>query len=145
MFYTMLSRGKDRRNIRLNNFDKDCIKVNKAAVTEMERLRSNSVLNYPHPLKKMNSATISYLNIVKWSKHITHFLSDTAHILYSSLFCFTETNIDNGRYDRIKSYLPEWDDIHKLEGHGLAICYNTTKLKLLKNTFFVVNLEYLPV
>ena len=145
MFYTMLSRGKDRKNIKLNNFDEECIKVNKAAVTEMERLRNSSVLDYPHPLKKMNTATISYLNIVKWSKHISHFLSDTAHSLYSSLLCFTETNIAGGKYDRIKSYLPEWDDIHKPEGHGLAICYNTTKVRVLKQFPYVGVLEILPV
>lgn len=80
MFYTMLSRGKERRNIKLSNFDENCIKVNKGAVTEMERLRKESVLYCPHPLKKMNSPIlVSYVNFVKWTKHIEHFLSDTAH------------------------------------------------------------------
>ena len=93
MFYTMLSRGKLHKNIKLNNFDEDCIVVNKSAVIEMERLRNNNVLDYPHPLKKMKTATISYLNIVKWTLHISHFLSDNAHSIYSSILCFTETNV----------------------------------------------------
>ena len=112
LFYTMISRGKESKKIKLNNFDENCIKVNKSAVIEMERLRRESVLDCPHPLKKMTGPSISYANIVKWSKHIEHFLSDTAHAEYSSLFCFTETNIVNEQYSRIKNYLPEWDDIH---------------------------------
>ena len=105
MAYTMLSRGKNRKNIKLNNFAEECITVNKLAVIEMDRLRNESVLNYPHPLKKMTSATISYVNIVSWTTHIEHFLSDTAHSQFSSLFCFTETNIRNEQFDGInKSY-----------------------------------------
>ena len=144
MFYTMLSRGKDRKNIKLNNFDEECIVVNRSAVIEMERLRNSSVLDYPHPLKKMKTSVISYLNIVKWTLHITHFLSDSAHSMYSSLFCFTETNVAGSNYSRIKTYLPEWDDIHEPAGHGLAICYNTTKVKLLKQYTYVGALEILP-
>ena len=128
----MLSRGKLRKNIKLNNFDEDCIVVNKSAVIEMERLRNNNVLDYPHPLKKMKTATISYLNIVKWALHISHFLSDNAHSIYSSILCFTETNVAGSSFNRIKAYLPEWDDIHEPAGHGLAICYNTTKVTVLK-------------
>ena len=145
MFYTMLSRGKDRKNIKLNNFDEACITVNKSAVAEMERLRNNSVLDYPHPLKKMKTPTISYLNIVKWTLHISHFLSDTAHSVYSSLMCFTETNVAGSNFNRIKAYLPEWDDIHEQTRHGLAICYNITKVKVLKQYPYVGVLEILPV
>ena len=144
-FYTMLSRGKLRKNIKLNNFDENCIVVNKSAVIEMERLRNNSVLDYPHPLKKMKTATISYLNIVKWTLHISHFLSDTAHSVYSSLMCFTETNVATSDFNRIKAYLPEWDDIHEPAGHGLAICYNTTKVAVLKQYSYFGVLEILPV
>ena len=145
MFYTMLSRGKDRKNIKLENFDEECIVVNKAAVTEMERLRNSSVLVYPHPLKKMKNVTISYLNIVEWKLHISHFLSDTAHRVSSSLFCFTETNVAGKSFNRIKHYLPEWKDIHEPAGHGLAICYNTEKVTVLKQYPHVGILEILPV
>ena len=141
----MLSRGKDRKNIKLSNFAEECITANKQAVIEMERLRNESVLDYPHPLKKMTSTTISYVNIVKWTTHIEHFLSDTAHFQFSSLFCFTETNITNEQFDGIKSYLPEWDDIHDSLGHGLAICYNTTKVEVLKEYHYTGVLEILPV
>ena len=145
MFYTMLSRGKNRKNIKLENFDEACIVVNKSAVLEMERLRSSNVLDYPHPLKKMNKGSISYLNIVKWSLHITHFLSDTAHSVYSSLMCFTETNVAGSNFMRIGAYLPDWDDIHEPANHGLAICYNTKKVTVLKQFSYVGLLEILPV
>ena len=144
-FYTMISRGKESKNILLKNFDESCIVVNKSAVKEMERLRDSSVLDYPHPLKKMKTATISYLNIVKWTLHITHFLSDTAHSVYSSLLCFTETNVAGSNFSRIKDFLPEWDDIHEPSGHGLAICYNTTKVTVLKQYSYYGCLEMLPV
>ena len=55
MFYTMLSRGKNRKNIKIDNFDEDCIVVNKSAVVEMERLRSDNILDYSHPLKKSSN------------------------------------------------------------------------------------------
>ena len=145
MFYTMLSRGKNRKNIKLDNFDEKCIVVNTSAVTEMERLRNSCVLDYPHPLKKMKTPTISYLNIVSWTLHIPHFLSDTAHSEYSSLMCFTETNVATSNFNRIKYYLPGWDDEHEPAGHGLAICYNTTKVKVLKHYPYVGILEILPV
>ena len=37
MFYTMLSRGKTRKNIKLQNFHENCIVVNKEALKEMEQ------------------------------------------------------------------------------------------------------------
>ena len=144
MAYTMLSRGKKRANIKLLNFDESCIKVSKEALIEMDRLRKDCVLDCQHPLKKINAPSISYLNIVRWTLHIKHFLSDTAHSEYSSLFCFTETNIVDEQYQRIKSYLPEWDDVHYSVGHGLAICYNTSKVKLIREYTYFGALEILP-
>ena len=141
----MLSRGKERKNIKLANFDENCIKVNKNAVTEMERMRKESLLDCPHPLKKMSRPSICYLNIVKWSKHIEHFLSDTVLAQCCSLFCFTETNIVNEQLTRIDSYLPDWKDVHYMSGHGLAICYNTRKVKLIKKLNYFGTLEILPV
>ena len=139
------TRGKERKNIKLNNFDENCIKVNKDALTEMERLRRESILDCPHPLKKMTNPSISYINIVKWTKHIEHFLSDTIHAECSSLFCFTETNIVNEQHQRIKDYLSDWDDIHHSGGHGLAICYNTLKVQVIKQYNYSGTLEVLPV
>jgi hypothetical protein len=49
----------------------------------------------PLPLKKMTGPSNSYANVVKWSKDIKQFLSDTALAENSILFCFTETNIVN--------------------------------------------------
>ena len=146
MFYTMISRGKEHSKIKLVNFEENCIRVNKAAVAEMERLRKESILYCPHPLKKMKNCFISYLNIVKWTKHIGHFLSDKAHSEFSSVFCFTETNITNEQYESIQHRLPQWDDIHDPSGHGLAICYNTSKVRIIKKNYnYIGVLEILPV
>lgn len=38
-----------------------------------------------------------------------------------------------------------WDDIHYTIGHGLAICYNTTKVKVIKKSNYFGALEILPV
>ena len=54
MFYTMLSRGKSRDRIKLRNFKEEHIVVNDKALIEMERMRTESVLEYNHPLKEMN-------------------------------------------------------------------------------------------
>ena len=145
MFYTMLSRAKVRKNVKLRNFEESCINTSQSALKEMERLRKESVLDCSHPLKKLQGSIISLLNIVKWTKHIEHFLSDTAHSLYSSVFCFTETNIGTERYHRINNFLPEWDDVHEITTHGLAICYNTAKVKFLKRFTYIGVLEILPV
>jgi hypothetical protein len=59
--------------------------------------------------------------------------------------CFTETNVAGSNFVRIRDYLPEWDDIHKPAGHGLAVCYNTTKVTILKQYLYVGALEILPV
>ena len=61
------------------------------------------------------------------------------------MFCFTETNIVNEQYKRIKDYLPEWDDIHHSVLHGLTVCYNTTKVNILKKYSYTGVLEILPV
>ena len=90
LFYTMLSRGKQRKNIKLHNFDKSAIHVNKNALIEMQRMRTDSVLECVHPLVKLGDGSRMCLsNIVSWRKHIQHFLSDKTLSLHSSVFCFT--------------------------------------------------------
>ena len=145
LFYTMLSRGKQRTNIKLRNFDQSAIHVNKNALIEMQRMRKDSVLECVHPLMKLGDGSRMCLsNIVSWRKHIQHFLSDKTLSLHSSVFCFTETHND-GQFQRIKDFLPDWDDEHHTEGHGLAICFNTSKVTLLKRFLYVGALEILPL
>ena len=145
LFYTMLSRGKHRKNIKLCNLDKSAIKVNNNSLVEMQRMRSESVLDCVHPLIKLGDGSkICCSNIVSWRKYIQHVLSDKTLFLHSSVFCFTETHCD-GQFQRIKELLPEWDDEHNTEGHGVAICYNTSKVKVLKRFDYVGMLEILPL
>ena len=47
------------------------------------------------------------------------------------MFCFTETHTENIQFDRITAFLPTWDDIHHPSGHGLSICYDTSRVKLV--------------
>ena len=114
-------------------------------LVEMQRMRSDSVLDCVHPLIKLGDGSkICYSNIVSWRKHIQHVLSDKTLFLHSSVFCFTETHCD-GQFQRIKDLLPEWDDEHNTDGHGVAICYNTSKVKVLKRFEYIGMLEILPL
>ena len=54
-----------------------------------------------------------------WNVHLEHFLSDKIYSTYSSLICFTETNMNE--------ILEDWKDINKNTQHGLALCYNVSK------------------
>ena len=144
MFYTMLSRGKIREYIKLQNFHEKCIVVNKEALKEMERMRKDSVLQCQHPLEKLNQPNICLYNMRGWKKHIQHFLSDRAFPLYSSMFCFTETHLQNEQ-DEIKNHLPGWNDIHYPIGVGLSICYNEQKVKVVQEFDYIGAMQLLPV
>ena len=143
MFYTMLSRGKTRKNIKLQNFHENCIVVNKEALKEMERMRKESVLMCSHPLEKLDQPNICLYNIRRWKKHIQHFVNDKAFSMYSSVFCFTETHLQD-QQDEIKNYLPGWKDIHYPIGVGLSICYNKEKVKMIKEFDYIGALQILP-
>ena len=64
---------------------------------------------------------------------------------HSSIFCFTETNINNEYYKNIEDYQHGWANIHKLTEHGLAICYDTTKVEIVQVFTTDDRLQLLPV
>ena len=115
-FYTLLSRAKSRDKVLLLNFEPENIKVNESALDEMVRMRNESLFSWQHPLIELNGISMCLFNIRSWNVHLEHFLSDKIYSTYSSLFCFTETNINNSPAKH------DWKDIHKNTHYGLALC-----------------------
>ena len=113
----------------------------------MQRMRKDCILlACTHPLlKSINCSKLILHNIVSWKKHIKHFISDKIFPSHCTVFCFTETHNRDGQYQRINELLPDWDDVHSLEQQGIAICYNTTKVKILKRFTYVGILQMLPL
>ena len=95
-FHTLLSRVKSCDQVLLLNFEPEDIKVNELALDEMVRLRNESLFSWQHPIIELNGISMCLFNIRSWNFHVEHFLSDKIYSTYSSLFCFTETNINDG-------------------------------------------------
>ena len=105
----------------------------------MHRLRTNSILKFYHPLAGMKGEKMCLHNIRKWDKHIGHFISDQNYMKYSSMFCFTETHTSVNDFEDIKKYHNgSWESLHEHRGHGLALCYDSNKVEIIKRDFDVV-------
>ena len=118
--YTLLSRAISRDGIKLTNFKPEMIKVNQAALEEMQRLREKAPLQCTHPLDFCSDFKFALLNIRSWNYHLKHFLSDPVLLAKCCMFVFTETNIANNAQDSITNYDSKWTDIHVHTQHGLA-------------------------
>ena len=145
ILYTLLSRAKSRDKVQLLNFESDHIKVNTPALEEMDRMRKESLFCWQHPLMKMSGNRMCLFNIRSWNLHIEHFLTDTVYTRCSSLFCFTETHVNDGQYNSIEQYVGGWKDLHKRTNHGLAICYNAQKVRIIQEFPSSNELQMLPV
>ena len=64
---------------------------------------------------------------------------------YSSLFCFTETNINNSPGKHIDEILDDWTDIYKNTQDGLALWYNVSKVNIIEVIEIPSVLEVLPI
>ena len=73
--------------------------------------------------------------IRSWDVHLQHCLSGRIYSTYSSLFCFTETNINDTPAKHIHEILDHWKDIHKNTHHGLALRYNVNKVNIIEISF----------
>ena len=143
-FYTVLSRAKSPGKVLLLNFGSEDIKVNESALEEMARMRNESLFSWQHPLIKLNGSSMCLFYIRSWKSHLEHFLSEKVYSTYSSLFCFTKTNINDSPAKHINDILDDWKDIHKNTQHGLALCYNVSKVNI--ETIEIASvLEVLPV
>ena len=77
--------------------------------------------------------------------HLKHFLSEKIYSTYSSLFCFTETNINDSPSKHTDEILDDWKDIHKNTQHGVALCYNMSKVNIIGVTDIPSVLEVLSI
>ena len=112
------------------NFEHEDIKLNESALDEMVRMRNESLFSWQHPIIELNGISMCLFNIRSWNFHLEHFLSDKIYSTYSSLFCFTETNINDSPAKHIDEILDDWKDIHKNTEHGLALCYNESNVNI---------------
>ena len=109
------------------NADHEQIKVNESAWFEWDKFFS-----WQHPLKSFNGTSICLLNIRSWNAYLEHFLSGNICQSYSSLFCFTETNINDSPVKHICEVLDDWKDIHNNTQHGLALYYKVSKVNIIE-------------
>ena len=84
-------------------------------------------------------------SITSCSARIEHFLTNKVLVDQSYLFCFTETHISNEQFTTVKQYVDGWTGIYKDANHGLALCYNTTKVKLNQEFQALSKIKILPV
>ena len=144
-FYTLLSRTKSRDKVLLLNFEPEDIKVNESALDEMVRMRNESLFSWQHPLIELNGISMCLFNIRSWNVHLEHFLSDKIYSTYSSLFCFTETNINDNPEKHIDEILDYWKDIHNNTHHVLALCYNVSKVNIIEVIEIPIVLEVFSI
>ena len=112
------------------NFDPDDNKVNESALEEMVSVSLESLFSWQHPLIEMNCRSMCLFNIRFWNGHLEHFLSYKICSTYFSLSYFTEANISNSPSKHIDEILDDWEDIHKNTQHGLALCYDVSKVNI---------------
>ena len=111
----------------------------------MVRMRQESDFSWQHPLKSFNGTSICLLNIRAWNAHLEHFLSGDICQSYSSLFCFTEANINDSPVKHIDEVLYDRKDIYKNTQHGLALCYKVSKVNIIEVIDIPSTIEILPI
>ena len=113
----------------------------------MKRMRKEAKFSWQHPLLTMNGTNkMCLFNIRSWNAHIKHFLADKVYTHSCDIFCFTETHLTNMPCNNdIENYVEGWTSIHKTTSHGLAICYNSSKISMIRELETSSSLEILPV
>ena len=108
-------------------------------------MRNESLFFWKHPLIELNGISMYQFNVRSWNVHLEHFLSDKICSTYFSLFCFTETNINDSPAKHVDEILDDRKDIHKNTQHGLALCYNLSKVNIIEVIKVPSVLGVLPV
>ena len=108
-------------------------------------MRKESLFSWQHPLIELNGISMCLFNMRSWNGHLEHFLSDKIHSTYSSLFCFTETHINDSLSKHIDEILDDCKDIHENTQHRLALCYNVSKVNVVEVIDIPTVLEVLPI
>ena len=87
--------------------------MNESALEEMIRMRKESLYSWQHPLIELNGINMCLFIIRSWNVHLEHFFSGKIYLTYSSLFCFTEPNINDSPSKHIDEILHDWKGIHR--------------------------------
>ena len=144
-FNTLHSRAKSCDKVLQSNFELDDIKVNDSALEEMVRMRNESLFSWQHPLIELNGIIMCLFNTRSWNSHLEHFHNDKMYSNYSSLFCFTETNININPAKHIDDILDNSKDTHKSTHHGLSVSYNVSKVNIMEIIGIPSVPEILPI
>ena len=108
-------------------------------------MRNKSLISWQHPVIELNGISLCLFHIRSWNVHLEHFISDKIYSTYSSQFCFLETNINDSPAKHIDEILDDWKDIHKNTQHGLALCYNMSKVNIIEVMEITSVLEVLQI
>ena len=101
----------------------------------MKRFQDESMLIWNHPCENVSGCLLALCNLRSWTLHIKHFLCDPMFVLNCSLFCFTETHLqitDSAIAINEFECCDNWIDVHKHTQHGLALCYNFKRIKMIE-------------
>ena len=111
----------------------------------MIQMRNQFFISWQHSVIQLNGISMCVFNIKSWKFHLENFLSDKIYSTYFSLFCFTETNINDSPAKHIDEILDDWKGIHKNTQHGLALCYNVSKWNVIEVIEILSILEILAI
>ena len=128
-----------------DNFEPEDIKVNESVLEEMVQVREESLFSWQHPLIQLNDILMYLFSIRSWNGDLEHFCSDKIYSTYSSMFCFTETNTSHSPEKHIDEILYDWKAINNITQHGLALCYNVSKVNIIEVIDIPSVLEVLPI
>ena len=141
LIYTMLSRAKTSRGIKICNFNPSHIKVNAGALEEMKRMEAESKLQWISPIEKIareNAFLLGCLNIRSLKMHLQDLKSDPSVKLLDAI-CLTETHISkiasHKKFEMDNYILTCSKSVH---GTGIYVKRDT---KCCEKKFHAINIE----
>ena len=141
LIYTMLSRAKKSRGIKICNFNPSHIKVNAGALEEMKRMEAESKLQWISPIEKIvreNAFLLGCLNIRSLKMHLQDLKIDPSVKLLDAI-CLTETHISkiasHKKFEMDNYILTCSKSVH---GTGIYVKRDT---KCCEKKFHAINIE----
>ena len=141
LIYTMLSRAKTSRGIKICNFNPSHIKVNAGALEEMKRMEAESKIQWISPIEKIareNAFLLGCLNIRSLKMHLQDLKSDPSVKLLDAI-CLTETHISkiasHKKFEMDNYILTCSKSVH---GTGIYVKRDT---KCCEKKFHAINIE----
>lgn len=117
--YTILSSATSRKGLKLVGFSPSKVRVNKAALTEMDVIRDWSDFSWKHPLQALSvdrSIWFGFLNIPSLKAHFNDLKTETFLQPLAAL-CLTETRVSKPANFLMEGFDSFWNYIE----HGLAM------------------------